>query len=148
MTGQVIDDWDDEVPVVAAATVYEDDEVLDDWDAEEKVVEMAPAKVEIPKKSKPVKKETLIHEDMYVNESEADRKKRIEEAVRIRDLESAMSLFGVDSVTDEGATAVKERNTVKINASHFDTMNPNTLTEFDQFSKIIVQRLQTFEVSS
>ncbi|PJF18456.1 Eukaryotic translation initiation factor 3 subunit J [Paramicrosporidium saccamoebae] len=124
----VKDTWDDE------------EDVADAWDAEEEPVVVETAKV--PKKPKAKPAESYVS-DVPANETEHEKKARLERLIREKDLEHAMSLFGISAPEKTADSAP----TTSIAQSPFDTMTPTTVPEFDQFTRLITKRLETFEAS-
>jgi hypothetical protein len=120
------DNWDNE------------EDVADAWDAEEEPVVVEPVKQPKKPKAKPV--ETVLN-DVPANETEYERKARLEKLIREKDLESAMSLFGI-SASEKTTDSTPITNVVQ---SPFDTMTPITIPEFDQFARLITKRLEAFE---
>ena len=83
--------------IVMAKESWEEEEVADSWDAEEEEEQPMPAKAAV--ESKPVK-ETKQRGEVQApaqtaTESAAERKERLERAVKESDLENAMALFGI-----------------------------------------------------
>jgi len=108
-----------------------------------------PKPKEAIKKPVAVKKEQAI--ESYPEETEAERKARIEIEQQEKDLEHAMGLFGIESKPKPAETKSegKERHVeVSRSRSPFDTLQPNSIPEFEQFAQIITKRLEAFKVST
>ncbi len=96
----------------------------------------------------PVKKQqhALEEDEEYANETEAERRARLEKLVQEGDLENALSLFGLEGAARSGAAgSAGTKPIIKTITSPFDTMSPSTMVEFDQFQELIVRRLGSLE---
>lgn len=139
----VRDTWEDD-----------DEDVKDAWDAEDEPTPPPAATASAPvtstvksKKSKGEATTTAAVDEAELNETPQERKARLERLVRERDLESAMSLFGITgSAKKESVATTTTTAAAAASASPFDTMDPSTVAEFDQFTRIITKRFEAFEV--
>lgn len=137
----VRDTWDDE------------EDVKDDWDAEEepaKPIVAAPAKPRPSTTSTPTTSTTKPSAAKTTtapnNETEQEKKARLERLVQERDLDHALSLFGLSSDAHKNGPPPASNPVPAASVSPFDTLNPSSIPEFDQFTRIITKRLEAFEV--
>lgn len=133
----------------------EDEDVLDAWDAEEEDKEDK-IKKEAPPKAKPVDKKVEKKASTVAtapaNETDAERRARLDKLIKERDLESAMELFGISGKSVAPATSgsatsspSKQTTTSASPVSSFETASPESMAEFDQFSRLISRKLETLE---
>lgn len=145
------DDDARDLAVVRDTWEDEDEEVKDAWDAEDEPSPAPVAAASVPITATKNKKgakggaETTAGHDAELNETPQERKARLERLVQERDLESAMSLFGISGPPRKEAAA-PTAPVAAAPASPFDTLEPSTVAEFDQFTRIITKRLEAFEV--
>lgn len=151
----------------------EDEDVLDAWDAEEEEEERPREKEKEPKapsrtKSASEKPEgkasagqkmvpTAATATEPTNETEAERRARLDKLVKERDLESAMELFGIGGQPKKSTTTgTAGANTTPSQQSaaaavaasppySFETASPGSMAEFDQFSRLISRKLEGLE---
>lgn len=131
----------------------EDNEVLDDWDIEEPVTKPAEQRPK-PASAKPSKKNivapTQPPHTIVLNETEQERKARLEKLIRERDLDSAMSLFGLENKgvqQDTSSSSPIKQQTSSLPGGAFEAANPTTVPEFDQLTLLISKKLITLEGS-
>lgn len=150
----------------------ENEDVLDAWDAEEEDEEKkkkekktlpraesaggktegrAAASQKAPKAAAAAAAAATM---VPINETEAERRARLDKLVKERDLESAMELFGINgqpkkSTTNmAGASAGAMSSQPPAAASppySFETASPGSMAEFDQFSRLIGRKLEGLE---
>ena len=130
----------------------EDNEVLDDWDVEEPPTKPAehrskPIPVKPPKKNIPVPAQPSQAD--VLNETEQERKARLEKLIRERDLDSAMSLFGFENkgAKDTFTSSPIKQQTSSLPGGAFEMANPTTVPEFDQFTLLISKKLTALQGS-
>ena len=126
----------------------EDEDVRDSWDAEEEVTKPPSTTVVTdppPQRTRKPKAPATEENSLVRDESEQEKKARLSKLVKEKDLENAMSLFGL-SVDTKGELKKETKDTAPASASPFDSLSPSTPSEFDQFVRIVAKRLQGFEV--
>lgn len=131
----------------------EDDDIKDEWDKESSEEEDSSKGSESSAKAHQVKKKKKIHE--IIAEKEAAKIRDTEELEKAKAAEEAAN-------TPEGRLAEKlrqqkiaeldslnmAREMMGLNAGSIDSMDPSTVDEFDQLSKAIVNKVQSFNTSS
>lgn len=131
------DEWDE----------GDDGEVLDNWEEEleEPVVVKKPTVTPtIPKPKKQQAKQEDENDDVDLLETEAERKLRLEAAVKRADLDNACDLFGVDRKTvdlDDLSTATRTATTRA--GGHFETADPQSIPEFEKFAEYVAEQLNS-----
>ncbi len=144
------DNWDDE----------QDDQVADDWDAPEDnqpVSKVATAKTK-PAASTGTKREKALPSSKSTlqgavppgtttapshQETDAERRARLEKIVQERDLESAMELFGISGSSKTSSSGIAASVTgASTSNDTFETFTPTTTVEFEQYSRMISRRLE------
>jgi translation initiation factor 3 subunit J len=97
-----------------------------------------------------VKREQMNNNDGNEAEDEIERKKRENQAIKDADLENTKGMFqGVsikETEVDEISSNNKEISQSKtIKDSPLDRINPKSKEEFDEFSKLLVERIRKHE---
>jgi hypothetical protein len=154
---QDIDHLDDERDMAVMRGDWKDEEdVKDEWDAEDEKVTLPPPPPPPVAPIKSAPKKTTIPPVIMENETEQEKKARLEKLVRERDLDSAMTLFGISGkspttgeacMTSSTRTAERTSENTIVIQSLFDSMNPTTVAEFDSFTRVITKRLESLEVT-
>lgn len=88
----------EQVKLAAARDSWEDEDVADSWDAEEEEEKVEEVKKVIePVKKAPAPKKTVTATAVIAEpeESELERKERLNRLIQESDLENAMALFGI-----------------------------------------------------
>lgn len=146
---------DDERDLAVVKDTWDDEQdVKDSWDAEEEeevkpVVKPKEVKTSTKQVSKPTTAKTVPIEATpeIVNETEGERKARLAKLVQERDLDHALSLFDIEGVKRESVSKkTSNGSSLAASLSLFDTLTPQTIPEFDQFTRLIAKRLESFEV--
>lgn len=126
---------------------WEDEDVAETWDQEEETkVETAPRTTR-PKPKTNITIKTATTDDPIVDETEQERKARLEKLVQERDLDSAMSLFGVEKKLENLAAAKSNTAAASASTPAFEMSNPTSIPEFDSFTRLITRKLESLEGS-
>lgn len=117
----------------------ESDEIADDW--EEELEQPSPA----PPMQPAGKKDAMEKNGRSsVNETEVERKQRLELAVKRADLQNTIDLFGVDGADID--TALQDACVLSDKPSHrgeFESADPQSIPEFDKFAGYIADHLNS-----
>ena len=124
-----------------------DEGILDNW--EEELEEPKPAPKPEPKPI--IKKAPAAVKEVEVFESEADRKRRLEQAVKRSDLQNTMDLFGVtgeevdiDGVLKEEAGLLSLSGRPRQpTGGLLESSNPQSIPEFEKYADAIATYLNT-----
>lgn len=143
---------DDERGLAVVKDTWDDEQdVKDSWDVDEEEAKPA-AKPKAAKQAvRPAAaaaKASPAAAAAVVNETEGERKARLERLVQERDLDNAYSLFGIEGGVRESAAKTLPGAATIAASSPFDTLHPQTAPEFDQFARLITKRLEAFEVDT
>lgn len=129
-----------------------DDGILDNWEEELEEAKPAPKQPEPkPAPKKPVAVAAVKEPQVF--ESEADRKRRLEQAVKRSDLQNTMDLFGVtgeevdiDGVLKEEASLLSlsgKSASVRPTAGLLESSDPQSIPEFEKYAESIATHLNS-----
>lgn len=133
------------------------DDVANNWEdeLEDKVEQVAKPVTTAKPKSKPKPTVQQVEEEESIFESEADRKRRSEAAVKRADLQNTMDLFGVDgSEVEIDKVLQQEASLLSISSrpgaatstvgnALFGSLDPHSVPEFEKLADLISSHLSS-----